>query len=94
MREGREARVAVQDIPGGDTFYVDMAGRQPLRLSFDAVVQNATVWGQFNTAVGQQGTLAVDGLDTHQAVLMSVNRAAPLPDGQSKATVEFLVTDA
>jgi len=94
MSEKREARAQVQDIPGADAFYVDLAGRGPLTLTVGMVLANSTAWGQANVAVGQQGTLAIDGLDTHQAVLMSVNRPAPMPDGQTKATADFLITDA
>src|SRR5215510_11324676 len=83
--DGREARVAVQEIPGGDEFFVDMAGRSPQSISGTIVVANATAWGQLNALVGTQGTLAIDTLDSHEAVLMNVSRDAPLPDGQMTA---------
>jgi hypothetical protein len=91
--EKRPARVAIQEIPGGDTFYVDRAGRSPLTVTVGMVLANATEYGRLNTALAQQGSLAIDTLDTHSAVLMNVSRPAPEIDGRTRATAEFLITD-
>jgi hypothetical protein len=92
--EKREARVAVQEIPGGDTFYVDRAGRRPLNWSVGMLLANATVYGQLNSRIAETGTLTIETLDTHAVVLMSVGRPSPQADGQTRCSAEFLVTDA
>jgi len=91
--EQRDARVATQEIPGGDEFTLDLAGRQPHKISGKVYLANATAWGALNSAVGTVGSLQVDTLDTHQAVLMSVSREAPYVDSQVSATVAFIITD-
>lgn len=91
--ESRPARVAIQDIPGGDTFYVDQAGRGPLRWNVRMLLPNATAWGQLTSVLGEAGTLAVDTLDSHAVVLLNVSRSAPHVDGTMLATAEFVITD-
>jgi len=91
--EQRDARVATQEIPGGDEFTVDLAGRQPHKISAKIILENATAWGAMNTALGTVGSLQIDTLDTHDAVLMSVSREAPYVDGRISATVNFVITD-
>lgn len=91
--ETRDARVATQEIPGGDEFTVDLAGRQPHKVSTKVILPDATSWGALNAAVGTVGSLQIDTLDTHQAVVMSVSREAPYVDGKISATVAFLITD-
>lgn len=93
FQESREARVGIQEIPGGDVFFADRAGRSPLKWSLSVVLLNDTVWGQLNAALGSEGTLAVESLDTHTAVLMKVSRPVPSMTGEVRATVEFLITD-
>lgn len=92
--EKREGRVAVQEIPGGDSFYVDRAGRRPLSLSVGLLLPNATAVGQLESVIAESGTLAIDGLDTHTAVLMSLTISDRYNDGQARGAAEFLVTDA
>lgn len=92
-QEQRTGRVAVQEIPGGDAFYVDLAGRGPLSWRFTLDLANATLWGLLNTLIAQQGVLSIDTLDVHEAVLMSLSREAPKPDGRMLAQAEFLITD-
>jgi hypothetical protein len=92
--EQREARAAMQEIPGGDEFTLDLAGRQPHKLSGKILLASATAWGALNAALGTVGTLAIDTLDPHDAVLMSVSREAPYVDGQISATVDFTITDS
>jgi hypothetical protein len=91
--EQREARAATQEIPGGDEFTLDLAGRQPHQISVKAILPNATAWGAINAAVGTTGSLQIDTLDTHDAVVMSVSRDAPYLDGQMSASIAFLITD-
>lgn len=92
--EKREARVAVQEIPGGDAFYVDLAGRSPQRINGRIMLANATAWGQLTAVLGTEATLQIDTLDSHTAVLLSLGRPAPELDGRVTATAEFLITDA
>lgn len=91
--ETRGARVAIQEIPGGDVAYADLAGRMPLRWKMQLWIENESVWGALNAALGTQGTLAVDTLNSHEAILLSVSRRAPYLDGTTVATAEFLITD-
>jgi hypothetical protein len=91
--EQREARVAAQEIPGGDEFTLDLAGRQPHKLSAKAIFLNETAWGAMNAALGTVGSLQIDTLTTHNAVLMSANREAPYLDGQVSAHLDFIITD-
>jgi hypothetical protein len=91
--ESREARVAITEIPGSDDFYADRAGKKPLQLKFGVLVANATDWGAFMGLVGESGTLSIEGLDSHAAILMSLGRNIPFLDSQSKAQASFLVTD-
>lgn len=93
FEERRAARVAIQEIPGGDTFYVDRAGRGPLFWQFQAVMLNSTVWGSMNAALGTSNNLTIDNLDSHTATLMDVSRPAPLSDGRTRATMQFVITD-
>lgn len=93
FEESREAKVAIQDIPGGDTFYADRGGRGPLRWRLGAVLLNSTVWGQLNSVVGDEGSLNVETFDGHTAILMRVSRPVPFADAQVKCSVEFLITD-
>lgn len=93
FEESREGRVAIQEIPGGDFFYVDRGGRSPQHIRMDVVLEDASAWGALNAAIGDEGTLTIDSLDTHSAVLMRVSRSAPFADNQVKASVEFLITD-
>lgn len=93
--ESRQGRVAVQEIPGGDEFFVDLGGRSPLTIKLKAIIPDATSWGALNGAIGTEGLLAIDTLDSHQAVLMNAQRDAPYgPDGQMSANLEFIVVDA
>lgn len=92
--ESRAARVAIQEIPGGDVAYADQAGRSPLRWKMQMAVDNETTWGALNAVLGEEGTLSVDTLTAHTAILMSVSRRAPYLDGTTVATAEFLITDA
>lgn len=91
--ETRAARVAVQEIPGGDEFTVDLAGRSPLRWKIQMHIENDSAWGALNAVLGQAGSLNVDTLDGHAAVLINVSRRAPYLDGTTLATGEFLITD-
>ncbi len=91
--EQRDARVATQEIPGGDEFTVDLAGRQPHKLSGKIIMADSTAWGALNAALGTTGSLQIDTLDTHSVVLMSVSREAPYVDSQISASVSFLITD-
>jgi hypothetical protein len=92
--ESRAARVAIQEIPGGDDIFVDTAGRSPLRWKMQMALDNETVWGALNAVIGQAGTLSVDTLTSHAAILLSASRRAPYLDGTTVATAEFLITDA
>jgi hypothetical protein len=91
--ESRESRTTIQDIPGGDVFYVDLAGRGQLKITLSILLDDAGAYGALNGQLGNQGSLAIDTLDGHQAVLTKVGRAVPYPSGQVVATAEFLVTD-
>lgn len=91
--EQRDARVATQEIPGGDEFTVDLAGRQPHKLSIKAILPNETAWGAMNSALGTTGSLQIDTLTTHTVVVMSASREAPYIDGQVSASLAFLITD-
>jgi hypothetical protein len=91
--EQRDARTSVQEIPGGDEFTLDLAGRQPHKLSAKVTLSSETSWGAMNAALGTVGSLQIDTLTTHEAVLMSVSREAPYLDGQVSANVDFLITD-
>jgi hypothetical protein len=91
--EQRDARVATQEIPGGNEFTVDLAGRQPHKISVKAILPNETSWGAMNSALGTTGSLQIDTLNTHDVVVMSVSRDAPYIDGQISASIAFLVTD-
>ena len=92
--ESRAARVAIQEIPGGDTAYADQAGRSPLRWKMTMAIADESAWGALNAVLGEEGTLSVDTLNTHSAILMSVSRRAPYLDGTTVASAEFLITDA
>jgi hypothetical protein len=91
--ETREARVAIQEIPGGDEFTIDQGGRVPLRWRVVMLLENESVWGALNAVLGQLGTVNIDGLTGHEAVLLSASRRAPYPDGQTIANAEFIITD-
>lgn len=91
--EHRTGRVAIQEIPGGDTFYVDRGGRGPMFVDVTVLLQSLTLLGSLMTQLGQSGSLRVDGRDTHDATLMEVGGPAQQIDGQTKATLKFLVTD-
>lgn len=91
--ETRPGRVAVQEIPGGDNFYVDRAGRRPLTWNVGMVLANDTAWGALNALIAQSATLSIGTLTSHTATLMSLTRPAPQPNGQARATAEFLITD-
>jgi|SRR6185503_12330900 len=90
--ESREGRVAVVEIPGGDDFYVDRAGRRPLTWTVSMVLPNRTALGQLHSVVGQSGTLAIDTLDSHTATLMRISNPPPMVDGRVRASTEFLIT--
>lgn len=92
--EQRPARVALQEVPGGDAFYVDQAGRGPLRQSFRMELENEFAWGALNSVLGQEGSLAISPFDTHTAVLLSASRRGVFLDGRVLAEVEFVITDA
>src|SRR6478735_1799644 len=92
FQESREGRVGITEIPGGDLFYVDLAGRAPPKLTVNIVLANYTLWSAMNALLGQEQTLIVDTLNTHLAVLMSVTRPAPEVDGQIQATASFVIT--
>ena len=94
FQESREGRVTVVEIPGGDNFYVDMAGRGPQKLNVDILLPDASAWATLTTLLGQQQTLSIETLDTHLAVLLNVTRPAPQIDGTTKATASFVITDA
>lgn len=94
FQESRDGRVNIVEIPGGDTFYVDRAGRSPLKLSLSILLPDASAWGTLTSLIGQEQTLSVETLDTHLAVLMSASRSAQNLDGTSKASVSFVVTNA
>jgi len=91
--ERRTARVAIQEIPGGDTFYIDSGGRGPMFVDMTVLVQNVSVLGAFMAQLGASNTLRIDGRDSHTATLMEVGGPAQQPDGQTKATLKFVVTD-
>lgn len=91
--ESRQARVAVQEIPGGDTFYADRAGRGPMNVKFSLLLANATDYGALFGQVERPGTLVIEGLDSHAVILMSVSAPVPFLGGQRKASAEFLITD-
>jgi hypothetical protein len=93
FNEKREARVAVQEIPGGDAFYVDRAGRRPLNWNVGMLLANATAYGQLNSRINETGTLTIETLDSHAVVLMSVGRPSPEIDGRTRCSAEFLITD-
>lgn len=92
--EKRDARVTVTGIPGGDNFYVDRAGRNPLTVTVGCLVDNDGIWGALNAAIGTQNTLAIEGLDSHSAVLTSVSRSKLFVGGQTSGTLEFTIMDA
>lgn len=91
--EQRDARAAIQEIPGGSEFTVDLAGRQPHKLTVKAIFLNEAAWGAINSALGTVGSLQVDTLNTHNALLMSASREAPYLDGQVSANIDFVITD-
>lgn len=91
--EQREARAEIQEIPGSDEFTVDLAGRQPHRLSAKITLANAAAWGALNSAIGTVGLLQIDTLDSHEVVIMSLGRDAPYLGGQVSANIEVLITD-
>lgn len=93
-QENREARVAIQEIPGGDVFVADLGGRSPMKISVGMVLLNASVYGLLNASLGLLGTLAIESLDTHDAILMKVSKSQTFADGQILATADFTITDA
>jgi hypothetical protein len=94
FQERREGRVAIQEIPGGDNFFVDRAGRRPLFWSFGLVVANATDWGTLHTKIGVSGTLAVELHDSETATLLSLTAPTTQVDGQQRGNAEFVITSA
>jgi hypothetical protein len=94
FEERREARVAIQEIPGGDSYYVDRAGRRPLFWRFGLVLATFSVWSTLNTKLGVSGTLDVELQGSLTATLMSLSAPTSQVDGQKRATAEFLVTSA
>jgi hypothetical protein len=94
FQENREGRVTIIEIPGGDNFYVDLAGRTPLKLNLNILLASLGAWATLNTLLGTEASLVVETLDTHDAVLMSLSRPAQQPDGQTIATAQFVITDA
>ena len=92
-RENREARVTVLDIPGGDIFYVDQAGRGPMTVSVGVLVNDESSWGALHSNIGRQGSLNVDGLTSHQAVLMKCERGKVYANGQTVGSLDFLIVD-
>ena len=91
--ERRVARVAVQEIPGGDTFYVDRGGRGPMFVDATVLLQNLSLLGSLMAQLGTSSILRVDGRDSHTATLMEVGAPAQEQDGRSRATLKFVVTD-
>ena len=94
FQESRDARVSVIEIPAGDRFWVDRAGRSPLKLSISILLPNSSAWGTLNTLLGTEQPLVIETLDTHAAVLMTLTRPAPQIDDQVKASATFIITDA
>lgn len=94
FQESRDARTAIIEIPGGDNFYVDMAGRSPLKISVNCLLADAGAWGALNSLLGLERVLTIETLNTHNAVLMSLTRPAPQIDGQVQSTANFVITDA
>jgi hypothetical protein len=92
-QETRDSRTSIQDIPGGDTFYVDLAGRGQLKISMTVLLDDNGAYGALNGQLGHEGSLSIETLDGHSAVLTKVGRAQPYPSGQVKASIEFLVVD-
>lgn len=92
--ERRVSRVAIQEIPGGDTFYVDRGGRGPMFTDVTVLVQNMSVVGSLMANLGQISVLNIDGRDSHMATLMEVNSAAQQADGQCSVTLKFVITDS
>lgn len=94
FQESREGRVTVVEIPGGDSFYVDLAGRSPLKTTLSIILADLTAWGALNALLGTEASLVVETLTTHSAALLSLSRQAQQVDGQIKATAQFVITDA
>lgn len=94
FQERRDGRVAIQEIPGGDDYFVDRAGRRPLFWSFGLVLANTTDFGTLNTLIGTSATLTVELHSAETATLMSLSAPTTQVDGQQRATAEFVVTSA
>ena len=94
FQEARPGNVNVQTIPGGDNFYVDLGGRGPQTLTFQALLDGSSTFDSLIACVGQYGTLVVDNVSTHAAILQHVQRQAPNLDGSMYATLTMLLTDA
>lgn len=94
FNERREGRVAIQEIPGGDDYFVDRAGRRPLFWSFGMLLDSFSDWSTFNTLLGTSGTLVVELQGSQTATLMSLSAPTSQVDGKKRANAEFVITSA
>lgn len=93
LQRGQEGLVSVRKIPGGDTTYIDLGGRQPLRLTADLFVPTDAALATLESLVATQATLSyTEG--TFSAVLLRVQRQRREHDGANwthTVTAEFLL---
>lgn len=89
----QDADVTERHIPGGNSTYVDRAGRKLPRISGTAKLAAFADLTSLRAQLGETGTL-VYSEGSFAAVLLRVNRSQSLPSGVQFAEVEFLVTTA
>jgi len=92
--ESRTGRVSVQEIPGSSNFYVDTAGRGPMYVSMEVLLQNVSLLGALMANLGNQGSLSVEGRDSHTAILMEVTGAAQAANDMLTANLKLLIMDS
>jgi len=92
-KETRTGRVAIQEIPGGDNFYVDQGGRGPMYIDMTVLLTNVSQLGSLMANLGQISVLDVDGRDSHMCVLMEVGGGPQFGSEQLTADLKLLAID-
>lgn len=89
----QQGTVSVRHIPGGNTSYVDVAGRELPSMSGRVHLTTLADFTTLRGLVGTSGTL-VYSEGSFAAVLIGVSRDRVMPSGRQIVDVEFVLTVA
>jgi DNA circularisation protein N-terminus len=82
--------VTERHIPGGDTSYIDYAGKTLEHVHVTAYCANTATYANLRAARGVSGTFVyVDG--SLSAMLLSADRTLLNPGGDSEVALEFIL---